>query len=65
LVVNIPPAPHQGSHPTTGIFSWSVVDWLWWGETDVSELRPLQAYCSSPVDCNVDHGTMVSTAANC
>jgi hypothetical protein len=23
-------------------------DWLWWGETDVSELRLLRAYCSSP-----------------
>jgi hypothetical protein len=27
-----------------------IVDWLWWGETDVSELRPLRAYCSSPGD---------------
>jgi hypothetical protein len=24
-----------------------LADWLWWGETDVSELRPLRAYCSS------------------
>jgi hypothetical protein len=24
-----------------------LVDWLWWGKTDVSELRPLQAFCSS------------------
>jgi hypothetical protein len=35
---------------------WGLVDWLWWGETDVSELRPLRAYCSSPGDCDVDHG---------
>jgi hypothetical protein len=27
-----------------------LVDWLRWGETDVSELRPLRAYCSSPGD---------------
>jgi hypothetical protein len=33
-----------------------LVDWLWWGETDVSELWPLRAYCSSPGDCDVDHG---------
>jgi hypothetical protein len=30
-------------------------DWLWWGDTDFSELRPLWAYCSSPDDCDVDH----------
>jgi hypothetical protein len=41
-----------------------LVHWLWWGETDVSELRPLGAYCSSPGDCDVDHGMMVSTGAN-
>jgi hypothetical protein len=41
-----------------------LVQWLWWGETDVSELRPLQAYCLTPADCDVDHGMMVSTAAN-
>jgi hypothetical protein len=35
------------------------VDWLWWGETDVSELRPVWAY-SSPGNCDVDHGMMVS-----
>jgi hypothetical protein len=40
------------------------VDWLWCGETDVSELRPLPAYCPSPGDCDVDHGVMVSTGAN-
>jgi hypothetical protein len=40
------------------------VGWLWWGDTGVSELRPLRAYFSSPYDCNVDHGTMVSTGAN-
>jgi hypothetical protein len=39
-------------------------NWLWWGETDVSELRPLQVYCSSPGDCDVDHGMMVSNGAN-
>jgi hypothetical protein len=38
------------------------IDWLLWGETDVSELRPL--YCSSPGDCDVDHGIMVLTGAN-
>jgi hypothetical protein len=42
---------------------WGFVDWLWWGETDVSELRPLRAYCSSPGDCVVDRGMMVSTGA--
>jgi hypothetical protein len=39
------------------------VNRLWWGETDVSEVRPLQAYCSSPGDCDVDHGMMVLTGA--
>jgi hypothetical protein len=34
------------------------------GETDVSELRPLRTYCSSPGDCDVVHGMMVSTGAN-
>jgi hypothetical protein len=33
-----------------------LVDWLWWGETDVSELRPYGPH--------VDHGVMVSTGAN-
>jgi hypothetical protein len=33
-----------------------IVDWLRWGETDVSELRPLRAFCSSPGDCDVDRG---------
>jgi hypothetical protein len=41
-----------------------LVDSLWWGETDVSELQPLRASCSSPGDCDVDHGMMVSTGAN-
>jgi hypothetical protein len=41
-----------------------LVDWLWWGETDVSELRRLRTYCSSPGDCDVEHGMMVSTGAN-
>jgi hypothetical protein len=41
-----------------------VVDWLLWGETDVTELWPLWAYCSSPGDFDVDHGMMVSTGAN-
>jgi hypothetical protein len=27
-------------------------------------MRPLQAYCSSPGDCNVGHGMMISTEAN-
>jgi hypothetical protein len=40
-----------------------VVNSLRWGETDVSELQPLQAYCSSPGDCDVDRGMMVSTGA--
>jgi hypothetical protein len=34
------------------------------GETDVSELRPLRAYCSSSGDCDVVRGMMVSTGAN-
>jgi hypothetical protein len=34
-----------------------------WGETDVSELRPLRAY-SSPDDYDVDHGMIISTDAN-
>jgi hypothetical protein len=33
-----------------------LVDWLWWGETDVSELLPYGPH--------VDHGMMVSTGAN-
>jgi hypothetical protein len=38
-----------------------LVYWLWWGETDVSELRPICAYCSSPGDCDC---VMVSTETN-
>jgi hypothetical protein len=34
-------------------------DWLRWGKTDVSELRPLRAFRSSPGDSDVDHGMMV------
>jgi hypothetical protein len=30
--------------------------WLRKGETDVSELRPLRAFCSFPADCHVNHG---------
>jgi hypothetical protein len=30
------------------VWVWNTVDWLWRGEADVSELRPLRAYCSSP-----------------
>jgi hypothetical protein len=41
-----------------------LVNWLWRGETDVSELRPLRAYCSSSDECDVDHGMMVSAGAN-
>jgi hypothetical protein len=33
-----------------------LVDWLWWGETDVSELQPVRVNFSSPGDCYVDHG---------
>jgi hypothetical protein len=40
------------------------VDWLRWGETDVSELRLLPASCSSPSDCDVDYGMMVPAVAN-
>jgi hypothetical protein len=40
------------------------VDWSWWIENYVSELRPLRAFCSSPGDCDVDHGKMVSAGAN-
>jgi hypothetical protein len=32
---------------------------LWWGETDVSELWLLQAYCLPLGDCDVDHGMMI------
>jgi hypothetical protein len=28
-----------------------LIDRLWWGETDVSELRPSLAYCLSPSEC--------------
>jgi hypothetical protein len=38
--------------------------WLRWGETDVSELRSVQACCSSPGDCDVDHGMTILTEAN-
>jgi hypothetical protein len=38
-----------------------LVDCLFWGETDVSELRPVRAYYSSPSDCGVNHGMMVSS----
>jgi hypothetical protein len=37
------------------------VDWLGRCETDVSDLLPLRVYCSSPGDCEVDNGMMVST----
>jgi hypothetical protein len=29
-----------------------MVDWLRWGETDISELQPLRAYCSSLGKCD-------------
>jgi hypothetical protein len=45
-------------------FSGCLVDWLRWGENDVSELRTIRAYCLSPGDCDVDHGMMVSTGDN-
>jgi hypothetical protein len=38
--------------------------WLLWGETDVSELRPLRTYCSCPGDCDVDHGMMILIEVN-
>jgi hypothetical protein len=41
-----------------------LVDCLWWGEADVSELRSLRAYFSSAGDCDVDRGMVVSTGAN-
>jgi hypothetical protein len=34
------------------------------GVTDVSELRPLRAYCSTPGDSDVTRGMMVSSEAN-
>jgi hypothetical protein len=34
------------------------------GVTDVSELRPLRAYCSTPGDSDVTCGMMVSSEAN-
>jgi hypothetical protein len=39
-----------------------LVDWQWWSETDVSELRPLRAFYSSPggvmwtMDDDIDRG---------
>jgi hypothetical protein len=52
-------------YPVTTVTSLSFMfDWLWWGETDISELRPLRAYCSSPGNCDVDHGMMVQTRVN-
>jgi hypothetical protein len=63
-------APHQGTHVTWSRLhlsqhsSHGLVDWLWRDKADVSELRPLRAYCASPGDCDVDHGMMVSTGAN-
>jgi hypothetical protein len=43
---------------------WVLVDWLWWGETDVSELRPLQAFCSSPGDLRCGPWMVILTRAN-
>jgi hypothetical protein len=42
----------------------SLVDWLWWGETDVSVLRPYGPIVHPRVMCDVDHGMMVPTGAN-
>jgi hypothetical protein len=45
----------------SGIAVVVVVDWIWWGATGVSKLLSLRAYCSSPSDCDVDHGMIIST----
>jgi hypothetical protein len=40
------------------------VDWLWWGKTDVSELRHLQAHCSSPCDLCCGPWVIILAGAN-
>jgi hypothetical protein len=43
--VNTSSEAHPASYPVGRL-----VDGLWWGETDVSELQPVWAFCSSPGD---------------
>jgi hypothetical protein len=38
-----------------------LVDWLWRDETDVSELQPLRAFCSSPGDLQCELWMMTLT----
>jgi hypothetical protein len=68
IIMSFPGSFYHTSQFTLHIHvHWSsddTVGWLWWGDTDVSELRSLWAYCSSPGDCDVDHGKMVSTGTN-
>jgi hypothetical protein len=40
------------------------IDWLWWSGTDVSELRRLWAFCSSPDDLRCGPWMIILTAAN-
>jgi hypothetical protein len=40
----------KGLRKGTTLISLTFIDGLLWGEADVSELRPLRAYCSSPDD---------------
>jgi hypothetical protein len=56
-----------GAGPRSPNLLWSpprLVDWLWWGKTDVSELRPLRAFCSSPGDLWCGPWMMILTWAN-
>jgi hypothetical protein len=41
-----------------------LVDLLWWGETDVSELWPVRAFCSSLGDLRCGPWMMILTEAN-
>jgi hypothetical protein len=42
----------------------ALVEWLWWGKTDVSELRPLWDFCSLPGDLRCGSRMMILTGAN-
>jgi hypothetical protein len=43
---------------------WGLTDWLWWDETDVSELWPLQAFCSSTGDLQCGPWMIILTEGN-
>jgi hypothetical protein len=40
------------------------VDWLWWGETDISEMRPLWACCAPLGDLRCGPWMMILTGTN-